>query len=578
MFLPYVQKFVSQFDLDPWLVEVPQDRTMGDFSVPCFTLAKAWKKAPQMIAEELAEKMNNKNIWNLDVKLRRLEIAKVEAVWPYINIFLNTAHMARQVIPKILEEADEYGRREIQAWERQKTIMIESPSPNTNKPLHLGHVRNMLLWNALYNIYTFLWRKAIRTDIVNDRGVHICKSMLMYEKYGNDETPEDAWIKSDHYVWQRYVRYATELKENPWLADEAQEMLQKREQWDSEVVALREKMRRWTLEWFKQTYDIYGVDMDAIYYESDIYKDGKQVVQDWVASSIFEQDETGAVFVDLETQWYDKKILQRSDGTAIYITQDMYLAKKRYDDYKMDRLVYVVWSEQEYHFAVLFEIFKLLWYSFAEDCFHMSYGMISLPDGKMKSREGNVVDADWLIEDMTQKVTVQMQWRNEITDNDIPNIAPKIAMWAIKFFILKFDSKKAFVFDRESSLNISWESWPYIQYTYVRCVSIREKIDWWMYNQVVDFSLYVESEEHHLLLCLSEFSKIVIDAWDKYQPYMIARYLLELAQQFNSFYQKHKVVTDDDALTQSRLALVSSVQHVLKNWLTLLWIDTIDRM
>ncbi len=559
MFLQELQAFIETFDLDPSLVEIPQDRTMGDFAVPCFSLAKQWKKPPNMIAEELVIKMNE----HTD---ETSIIQNTVATWPYINFFIKTQALSARILSKITKEWEQFGAQE----KNEKTIMIESPSPNTNKPLHLGHVRNMLLGNALCNIYTFLWRNALRTDIVNDRWVHICKSMLMYQKYGNNELPD---TKCDHYVGKRYVRFATELKDNPELDKEAQDMLKLREENDKKTVALRRKMRDRTLEWFAETYKTYGVEMDAVYYESDIYLDGKKVIEEWVTTWIFEKDETWAIFVDLESQWYDKKILQRSDGTAIYITQDIFLAMKRHQDHAMDKLIYVVGSEQEYHFAVLFEIFKLLWYSFAEDCFHMSYGMISLPDGKMKSREWNVVDADRLYQDMIEKVTTQMEGKEDLPD--FIKTTEKIAMWAIKFFILKFDSKKAFVFDRESSLSFSGESWPYIQYTSARCASILQK---WTMSTQVKYELLQEQEERQLLLHLSLFPKTVADAGRKYQPYLIARYLLDLSQLFNSFYQKHHVIVDELDLQTARLTLVWSIQTVLKTWLRLLWIESPEKM
>lgn len=386
-----------------------------------------------------------------------------------MNFFVNSTWLAKQVIVAVVEQGDRYGAGN----KKGEKIVIESPGPNTNKPLHLGHVRNMLLGNSLAAITEFAGYDTIKVDIVNDRGVHICKSMLAYERRGNDEVPTK---KSDHYVGDRYVHYAQEVEKDPTLEKDIQTMLQQRESGDTDVRALREKMRERSLQGMQETYARYGCHIEKPYYESDYYMLGKELIGQGEKDGIFIHNEKGNLIFSDE-QLGDKVVL-RSDGTSVYVTQDIALGKLRYEDWNMDRMVYVVGSEQEMHFKFLFAIFKALGYTFADKCYHMSYGMISLPDGKMKSREGNTVDADTLADDMhKQSYTLLHERYTDLREDELHTKAEQVAMAAIKFFILLYDSKKDFVFDREASLRFDGESGPYLQYTYARIESIKHKAE-----------------------------------------------------------------------------------------------------
>src|SRR3989338_763556 len=364
-------------------LETPPEPHLGDFSFPCFQLAKELKKSPVDIASSIIIKL----------KPSRL-IERIEQKQAYINFFISTKALAESTLKEILKNK-KYGKTKTV----QKKIVIEYPSPNTNKPLHLGHVRNILLGGAVARLLQFQGNTVYRANLNNDRGIHICKSMLAYQKWGKGREPDK---KSDHFVGEWYVKFAQELQKNPGLEQEAQEMRRKWEAGDKNVRELWKRMNSWALHGFRETYDQFNLKFDKEYFESEIYEKGKQLVLDGVKKKIFEPDSTRAVVVDLEKEGMEKKVLLRSDGTSVYITQDLYLAKLKYQDFRMDRSVYVVGSEQNYHFKVLFTLLKKLKVPSADACYHLSYGMVYLPEGKMKSREGNVVDADDLIEDMVE--------------------------------------------------------------------------------------------------------------------------------------------------------------------------------
>ncbi len=560
--IPLLEK--SSTTINPDLLEKPQDRTMGDFALPCFQFAKELRKAPQQIAQDLAQELTN----HLD---QNSSIEKIVATWPYINFFTKTAVLAENLLQEITEEWEHYW-----IWEKKnERILIESPGPNTNKPLHLWHVRNMLLGNSLGNVLAFAWYDVHAIDIVNDRWVHICKSMLTYKLFWNNEQPD---IKSDHYVWKRYVRFAQEVAENPSLNEDAQSMLQQREAWDKDTVELRDLMRQRCISWQQETYKRFWTQIEKAYYESDHYLKWKAIVEDWVKTWLFTKNEKWHLTYNDEKLW--DKIVLRSDGTSIYITQDIALWKIRYDDRTMDRMIYVVWNEQEDHFKFLFSIFKVLGLPFADKCHHLSYGMVALPDGKMKSREWTVVDADDIAQETHQQSYDMLKERYpNLSIEELHARAEKIAMWAIKFFFLKYDAVKNFVYDKDSSLRFDWETWPYIQYTYARCCSILEKAKSYNLLNEVAYDLLKEDEERLLLIHLNEFWDAIQEAANRYQPYLVARYTLELAHLFNSFYQKHTVVDlDNPELSRVRVSLVQATQTVLKSGLELLWIDVLDKM
>jgi arginyl-tRNA synthetase len=426
-------------------------------------LAKELKQSPMQIAQNLAIVLREW-IWESG-------IFEIVATGPYVNFMMNRSALGSTLIQQIQQEQYFYWK-----WEAKgELILVESPGPNTNKPLHLGHVRNLLLGNSVADILEFAGYNVKKVDIVNDRGVHICKSMLAYQKLGNGVQPNK---KSDHYVWDRYVAYDAWLADHPERESEIKEMLIARENGDKEVRNLWKQMNKWCLDGHQTTYMRYGTVIDKTYLESDHYLAGKQLVMDGLEQWLFRRNDKGNVVADLSASGGAEKVLLRSDDTSIYITQDLALGQIRYQDYHMDRMIYVVGSEQDEHFKSLFQLFNLLGYSFANKCYHLSYGMISLPDGKMKSRTGNVVDADNLADDMYIKCTELLVERHADLDHtEVARRAEIIAMAAIKLFILKYDAKKNFVFDKENSLAFDGETGPYVLYTYARAKTILNKSD-----------------------------------------------------------------------------------------------------
>lgn len=542
------------------LLEIPTDTSHGDFAFPCFSLAKILQKAPMAVAQEL---------WS-SIVLDTTIIMKVDVVWPYLNFFVQSAHVAQEVLPSIVQQGLDYGS----GAKKGQTVMIESPGPNTNKPLHLWHVRNMLLGNALEEIVRFAGYDVVRVDIVNDRGIHICKSMLAYKLFGNGQDPDK---KGDHFVGDWYVMYDKKSKEDPTLEQQAQDMLLAWENGDPETLALWKRMNDWAVTGMQETYKRYGVRIDKAYAESDHYLKGKDVVSMWLKEGIFSTDEKwNTVFVDEEKDI--KKVVLRADGTSIYITQDIVLADLRYKDYKMDKMVYVVANEQIDHFKALFAIFQKLGYSFADQCYHLAYGYISLPTGRMKSREGTVIDADDIANDMHRDaLTIVQQRYPDLAIDALENRAEAIAMAAIKFFMLKYDVFKDFVFDKDASLSFEGETGPYMQYTHARCCSILEKAaisD--IQDKVIDYTHLSTDLDKDILLYLASFPALVADCAEHYTPEGIARYALVLAQKFNTYYQHNHIVGTSEQ--NARAMLVYAVKTVLARCLHLLGIQALEQM
>ncbi len=539
--------------IDISILETPPNHEMGDYAFPCFLLAKELKKNPAEIAKDIAGKIKPNKY-----------ISSVKTIGPYVNFFVVKEELSKKVLKEIFEKKECYGSSQ----KKNYTVMIESPGPNTNKPLHLGHVRNMLLGNALVNIFKFLGYKTIRVDIINDRGVHICKSMLAYDKYGKNKEPDK---KEDHFVGDFYVKYAKELPNHPEFETEIQDMLKKWEEGDKETRLLLKKMNGWALKGFKITYDRYGVEMDKPYCESDHYLKGKEFVMDAFKKGLFKKDEKENIYVDLEE--LGKKIVLRGDGTSIYITQDIALAKIRHDDYKMDKMIYVVGNEQIHHFQSLFRIFNLLKFPYADDCYHLAYGMVYLPEGKMKSREGTVVDADNLADDIHDAAKKEIRKRyKDISKKELEKRAEEIGMAAIKFFILKYDPMKDFTYNPKESLSFEGETGPYVQYTHARCSSILKKYKKKV-NGDVNYSLLKAEEEKTVLKLLEEMPYVIEKASKEYNPSLITRNLLDLCQAFNEYYHKHKIIQEDKELEKARILLVYSVKQVLENGLNLLGIN-----
>jgi len=541
-------------------IEIPRLPELGDFAFPCFVLAKKLKKSPSILAEELAKRIKPKP-----------PISDVKAQGPYLNFFIDKNKLAEQVIKEVIRCGACYGSLPL----KHKKVMVEYPAPNTNKPLHLGHVRNMLLGNAICNILAFAGYEVIPVDLVNDRGVHICKSMLAYKKWGGGEEPDK---KPDHFVGDYYVLYNRKVEEHPELEQEVQDMLRKWEAGDKEVIALWKKMRGWALKGFKQTYALFGVHHKKVYYESEIYQHGKEIVLEGLRKGLFYKNEEGAIMVDLEKDGLGKKVLLRKDGTGIYITQDLYLAKKKFDDFKMDKSVYIVGNEQKYHFQVLFRVLEMLGFPYAKQCYHLAYGMIYLPEGRMKSREGKIVDADDIVEEMKRVAEDEIKKRHTLDYKELEKRKEIIGMGALKFFILKYDPMKDFTYNPEESISFEGETGPYVQYAHARICSILRKEKKFNPEKVKKLE-YKHPTEFKLIKLLADFSKTVSDAAENYKPSLVARYSLELAQAFNEFYHECPVLkADNNKVRDSRLALIFCVKTVLRNALDLLGIEAPEEM
>lgn len=580
-------------------LEIPPNLELGNFAYPCFRLSNALKKSPAIIAKELSDNISNSlKSYNASDYADSLfyYINLVKPIGPYLNFFLNKEVLLKEIISSILKEKNSF---KILKKDKPKTILIESPGPNTNKPLHLGHLRNMLLGDSLSKILLTCGEDPHIVNIVNDRGIHICKSMLAYEKMGNGKTPKSQGIKSDHFVGDFYVLYSRLEKEDPTISKEAESLLLKWENQDPKTLKLWKLMNDWAIEGFNETYSKLGFKIEKNYFESQIYKKGREIILDGLNKGIFQKDDTGAIIADLEDKSLGKKVLLRSNGTSVYITQDIYLAKKRYDEYKYDQMIYIVANEQERHFETLFEILKKLKFEFAQNCMHFSYGMVELPEGKMKSREGNVIDTDDLIEQMTALSKEEVKKRyTDLSEREINNRAEKIALCAIKFFFLKIDPAKNFVFNPQESLSFEGETGPYIQYTYARIKSIEKKVNLTKQSidlnsiKEIDYSLLNTPLDFELSSLLLLFEEKIESASTNLKPSILARYALDLSQCLNKYYHTNRVLEDIHENNQlgntiesgipnvslSRLMLLKASSLVLKNTLELFGIDVLDEM
>lgn len=551
------------------LIETPPDNKLGDYAFPCFILAKQLKKSPQNIALELQESLTK---INLKQDHKYFELIRNEG--PYLNFFINKKLFIKNAIENILKEKNDYGQRE----KTGEIILIESPGPNTNKPLHLGHLRNILLGQSLSNILKKQGNEVHIVNVVNDRGIHICKSMLAYKKLGSGDSPEISKLKSDHFVGKYYVKYSELEKENPNIEKDTQEMLKKWEDEDEETLMLWRKMNEWALNGFAETYKRLDFDIEKEYFESDIYKHGKEIILGGLKKGIFQEDENGIIF-DLERKGLGKKVLLRKDGTSVYITQDIYMAWKRHIDFNFSRMYYVVGNEQDYHFKVLFEIFKALGWRFHDGCHHFSYGMVELPEGRMKSREGNVVDTDDLIHDVTEIARTELRQRYpELNLNKLERRAGIIALAAIRFFFLKYDPLRNFVFNPKESLNFDGETGPYIEYSNARINSIFKKLDGEFRPEDSDVAMLKENIEMALVKILSQYPDIIDKAAIEMKPSIICRYLIDLAQKFNEFYHANSVLNSEREIRDARLTLIYCIQTVLKSGMELLNIRPIEEM
>ncbi len=562
-------------------LEVQKNKTEfeGDFTIVIFPLVKQAKKSPDVIGTELGEEVRNQ----IDF------VENFNVVKGFLNLKIKDQLFAEQ-LSEISNDFDNI-------TPKNQTVMVEYSSPNTNKPLHLGHIRNNLLGFSVAEILKADGYNVIKTQIINDRGIHICKSMLAWEKFGNGETPESTGLKGDKLVGNYYVEfdklYKSEIKAQ--MADgideetakkqapsiiEAQEMLLKWEQNDPEVRQLWEMMNEWVYAGFNQTYSRLGVNFDQIQYESNTYILGKDLIQKGLENGILYRKDDGSVWCDLTDEGLDQKLLLRSDGTSVYMTQDLGTAVERFKDNDIQKLIYTVGNEQDYHFQVLFKILKKLGYEWADQLYHLSYGMVELPEGKMKSREGTVVDADDLVEEMYKTAKEKSQELGKLenlSDEEKERSYETVGLGALKYFILKVDPKKKMLFNPAESIDFNGNTGPFIQYTYARIQSLLDKAGFET-KKLTDSYLPNDSEKD-LIMLLSELKDVVNKAAESLSPALVANYVYELVKSYNSFYQNNPILNqDDETAKQFRLQLSELTGKTIRKGLSLLGIGTVNRM
>ncbi|MDR2577354.1 MAG: arginine--tRNA ligase [Chitinispirillales bacterium] len=543
-------------------VEIPPSDNLGDYAFPCFSLSKILRKNPAQIAAELKEEICRHGGFDAAG-------IRVETAGGYLNFFVDKKQLAESVLKLAADE--NFGRGNIQS-----RVVVEFASPNTNKPLHLGHLRNMSIGDSISRILSFCGCEVFKASINNDRGVHICKSMLAYDRCGGGAAPESAGIKPDHFVGDYYVMFNSKSAEDESWNDDAQKMLKDWEDGDPKTLDLWKKMNGWALHGFRETYKLFGISFDKEYYESDIYKDGKDIVLDGLDKGIFYRREDGAAVVDLEEEKLGSKVLLRPDGTSVYIVQDLYLALLKDKEFKYDRSFYVVGNEQDYHFAVLIAIFKKLGYDIAEKMKHLSYGMVELPEGKMKSREGTVVDADDLIRETKELAKQEVVERYQLSESEAEDRSLKIALAAIKYQLLKVDIAKNMVFDPKKAISFEGDTGPYLLYSYARASSIIRKAGGAQREIAVPGNL--EPSEIKLIKKIAFFKEAVEYAHERLSPSVIANYAFDLAQIFNEFYHAHQVIGSGGDVEGFRVNLVASFRSTVKKCLTLLGIEEIEEM
>ena len=570
-------------DVDPETVNPQATRKEfeGNLTVVVFPYLKASRKKPEETAQEIGD-------WLL---ANEPAVEKFNVVKGFLNISINPAFWVK-VLDEMVKDPD-YGFRK--ADENSELVMVEYSSPNTNKPLHLGHVRNNLLGYSLSKILEANGKKVVKTNIVNDRGIHICKSMLAWQKWGNEATPESTGKKGDHLIGDFYVEfdkhYKQELKQlidqgltqeeaesASTLMQEAREMLRKWEAGDKEVRNLWATMNGWVYAGFDETYRRLGVDFDKIYYESDTYLEGKDLVLGGIDKGIMYRKEDGSVWADLTPDGLDHKLLLRSDGTSVYMTQDIGTAKLRYQDYPIDKMVYVVGNEQNYHFQVLSLILDKLGFKWGKDLVHFSYGMVELPEGKMKSREGTVVDADDLIDKMIDDAKEASAERfADMKPEEAAEVARMVGLGALKYFLLKVDPKKNMLFNPRESIDFNGNTGPFLQYTYARIQSvIRRAGD---FPKEISEDVKPNEKESALIQKLADFPTVVKEAGDNYSPALIANYCYDLAKEYNQFYHDYPILKEEDkGVRDLRLVLSEEVGIVLKKAAGLLGMEMPERM
>ncbi|MDR2233823.1 MAG: arginine--tRNA ligase [Tannerella sp.] len=582
-----VKLYGVQVDCEQLQLQKTKKEFEGHLTLVVFPFLRISRKSPEQTAQDIGEFLlkHDPNVAKFNVVKGFLNLTVSAQSWvEVLNDIHNTGH---------------YGFRPV--TERSRLVMIEYSSPNTNKPLHLGHIRNNLLGFSLSEIMKANGYKVVRTNIVNDRGIHICKSMLACQKWGNGITPDSSGMKGDHLVGEFYVmfdkNYKEELKaleskglakeqaeEQSLLMAEAREMLRLWEAGDTATVALWEKMNGWVYEGFNQTYKQLGVAFDHIYYESQTYLEGKETVLEGVRSGVFYRRDDGSVWADLTKDGLDEKLLLRSDGTSVYMTQDIGTAKLRFDDYPIDRMIYVVGNEQNYHFQVLSILLDKLGFAFGKGLVHFSYGMVELPDGKMKSREGTVVDADDLMAEMidtARDISDELGKLEGLSEEEAADIIRMIGLGSLKYFILKVDPRKNMVFNPKESIDFNGNTGSFIQYTHARICSVLRKSHEQRLEmpQQLNITTSVSSKEEMLIQLLADYPAIIMEAADTCSPACIANYIYELVKEFNQFYHDYSILNEpDEDVKMLRLMLSANVAGVIKSGMSLLGIEVPERM
>ena len=581
-------KELYNIDAEPSTITLQATRREfeGNLSVVVFPWVKAARKAPEAVAAEIGD-------W---LVTNEPAVNRFNAVKGFLNIVVEPTFW-NSVLTSIAEDPHP-GITEPTA--ESPLVMVEYSSPNTNKPLHLGHVRNNLLGYSLAEILKACGNRVIKTNIVNDRGIHICKSMLAWQKWGNGATPESVGKKGDHLIGDFYVEFdkhfkaeVSELMETKGMTEdeakaasplmaEAREMLRRWENKDPEVRELWAKMNEWVYAGFDETYRRMGVDFDKIYYESDTYLEGKEKVLEGLEKGVMYRKDDGSVWADLTADGLDHKLLLRADGTSVYMTQDIGTAKLRYRDYPIDKMIYVVGNEQNYHFQVLSLLLDKLGFEWGKDLVHFSYGMVELPSGKMKSREGTVVDADDLMDSMVEgarTVSANMGKLDGLTEEEIAEIAETVGMGALKYFLLKVDPRKNMMFNPAESIDFNGNTGPFIQYTYARIRSVLRKAAE-AGVEITDYSKVVPNEkEISLIQKLADFGSVVNEAGRTYSPALIANYAYDLVKEYNSFYHDYSILKEEDPAVRSlRLQICNQTARIVKTAMGLLGIRVPERM
>lgn len=577
-----LRKYLGSDDIAPLTMGVPPKKEMGDLAFPMFAYSKAAGKPPVLIAKEIASLIEE------DHPQGRIILAG-----PYLNVALDIPSLSSSILREVEEKGDRYGWGDSLSGKR---MMVEFSCPNTNKPLHLGHMRNDSLGESVSELLKTQGAEVKKVNLINNRGVHICKSMLAYSVFGNGETPESTGEKGDHFVGRYYVRFAQWEKEveekkaaNPDIvneqgfvdpAAEAQAMLKKWEDGDRDVRALWQKMNSWTLDGLEESYRNMGISFDKYYYESETYKYGKDEVLKGVESGVFYRESDGSVQVNLAPIGLDTKVLLRKDGTTLYMTQDIGTAIKRHEDWPFDSLTYVVASEQQYHFKVLFYCLSLLGYDWAKELHHLSYGMVNLPEGKMKSREGTVVDADDLLSELTKlaKEEIIAKEREDKVD-DVDETSRKIALGALNYYLLQVSPTKDMVFNPKESISFNGNTGPYLQYTGARISSILRKYNEEKKDVQFDGSLLTNEDEKTLLLMIASFPEYLRRAAEGFDPSIVAAFLYDAAKTFSHYYHDNRILNaESDELIVARVTLCSLLLQVMKNGFKVIGVPFLEAM